>query len=276
MIVGATITVNVAALVTVPAGVVTAMAPLVAPVGTVAVIWLAESTTYVALLPLKVTELAPVKLVPVIVTEAPTAPLVGEKLVIVGPRITVNVAALVAVPAGVVTAMAPLVAPAGTLAVIWLAELTTYVALLPLKVTELAPVKFVPVIVTEAPTAPLVGEKLVIVGPRITVNVAALVAVPAGVVTAMAPLVAPAGTVAVIWLAESTTYVALLPLKVTELAPVKLVPVIVTEAPTAPLVGEKLVIVGATITVNVAALVAVPAGVVTAMGPLVAPVGRWR
>ena len=238
VIVGARTTVNAAALVAVPAGVVTAIAPLVAPAGTVVLILEDPTVLNAALVPLNVTTVAPAKFVPVIVTEAPTAPLVGEKLVIVGPRITVNVAALVAVPAGVVTAMAPLVAPAGTLAVIWLAELTMYVALLPLKVTELAPVKFVPVIVTAAPTVPLVGEKLVIVGGTITVNVAALVAVPAGVVTAMAPLVAPAGTVAMIWLAELTTYVALLPLKVTELAPVKLVPVMVTEAPTAPLLAR--------------------------------------
>jgi hypothetical protein len=36
----------------------------------------------------------------------------------------------------------------------------------PLKATDTVPVKFVPFIVTRTPMAPLVGEKLVIVGAR--------------------------------------------------------------------------------------------------------------
>jgi hypothetical protein len=67
----------------------------------------------------------------------------------------------------------------------------------PLNRTVVAPVKFVPLIVTVAPTAPLVGLKLVIVGGlATTVNALALVAVPPGVVTLSGPVVAPAGTVA--------------------------------------------------------------------------------
>ena len=42
----------------------------------------------------------------------------------------------------------------------------------------MAPVKFVPVMVTDVPTAPLVGVKLVIVGGAMTVNGVAAVAVP--------------------------------------------------------------------------------------------------
>ena len=77
------------------------------------------------------------------------------------------------------------------------ADVTVKVALVPLKVTAVAPVKFVPLIVTLVPTGPLAGEKLVIVGAlAVTVNAVALVAVPPGVVTAMGPVVAPAGTVA--------------------------------------------------------------------------------
>ena len=72
------------------------------------------------------------------------------------------------------------------------------VALVPLKVTVVAPVRFVPVIVALVPTEPLVGEKLVMVGAPITVKLPALVAVPPGVVTAIVPVVAPTGTVAVI------------------------------------------------------------------------------
>ena len=69
--------------------------------------------------------------------------------------------------------------------------------LVPLNVTAVAPVKFVPLIVTLIPTGPLAGVKLVIVGPlAVTVNAVALVAVPPGVVTLIGPLVAPAGTVA--------------------------------------------------------------------------------
>jgi hypothetical protein len=58
-------------------------------------------------------------------------------------------------------------------------------------------VKFVPLIVTLLPTAPLVGVKLVIVGAlALTVKLLALVAVPPGVVTLTGPVVAPVGTVA--------------------------------------------------------------------------------
>ena len=60
----------------------------------------------------------------------------------------------------------------------------------------MAPVKFVPLIVTLVPTGPLVGEKLVMVGGLVTVKLLLLVAVPSGVVTLTGPVVAPAGTVA--------------------------------------------------------------------------------
>ena len=69
-------------------------------------------------------------------------------------------------------------------------------ALTPLNRTAVAPVKFVPPIVTLVPTGPLAGVKLAIVGAGITVKLVALVAVPPDVVTLTAPVVAPAGTVA--------------------------------------------------------------------------------
>ena len=72
------------------------------------------------------------------------------------------------------------------------------VAAVPLKVTAVAPVRLVPVIVTLVPTGPLVGLKPVMVGEPMTVKLLALVAVPPGVATAIVPVVAPAGTVAVI------------------------------------------------------------------------------
>jgi hypothetical protein len=63
-----------------------------------------------------------------------------------------------------------------------------------LNVTAVAPLKFAPLIVTLAPTRPLVGVKLVIVGA--TMKLLVLVAVPPGVVTLIGPVVASAGTVA--------------------------------------------------------------------------------
>jgi len=69
-------------------------------------------------------------------------------------------------------------------------------ALTALKVTEVAPLKFVPLMVTVVPTGPVVGAKPVIVGGLTTVNALELVAVPPGVVTLSGPDLAPAGTVA--------------------------------------------------------------------------------
>ena len=69
-------------------------------------------------------------------------------------------------------------------------------AVLPLKVTAVAPVKPVPLIVTLVPTRPLLGVKLVMAGGGITVKSFALVVVPPGVVTLIGPVVAPTGTVA--------------------------------------------------------------------------------
>src|SRR2546422_103245 len=104
-------------------------------------------------MPLNCTAVAPVNTVPVIVTLVPTGPLVGVKLV-----------ALVAVPPGVVTLIAPVVAPVGTVAWIVVAELTVKVALMPLNCTAVAPVNPVPVIVPLLPTGPFGGVKLVTVG----------------------------------------------------------------------------------------------------------------
>ena len=152
--------------------------------------------------------------------------------------------ALVAVPPGVVTAILPLLRPLGTVALICVALLTVKLAATPLKVTLLAPVKLVPVRVTVAPTAAEAGAKEVTVGAGITVKLVAEVAVPPGVVTAIGPLVAPAGTVAAICVSVFTVNLALTPLKVTLLAPGKFAPVRVTVAPTPADVGEKLVSVG--------------------------------
>jgi hypothetical protein len=213
--------------------------------------------------------------VPLIVMVVPTGPLAGVKLVIVGGLTTVKLLPLVAVPPGVVTLSGPVVAPAGTVAWIAVADVTVKLAAVPLNVTDVAPVKFVPLIVTFVPSGPLAGVKPEIVGPLVaTVKLFALVAVPAEVVTLSGPVVALVGTVAWIAVADVTVKLAAAPLNVTDVAPVKFVPLIVTVAPTAPLVGLKLVIVGGlATTVNALALVAVPPGVVTLSGPVVAPAG---
>ncbi len=62
--------------------------------------------------------------------------------------------------------------------------------------TAVAPVKFVPLIVTLVPAGPRLGVKLVIVGGLTTVKLLALFVVPPGVVTLIGPLEAPAGTAA--------------------------------------------------------------------------------
>ena len=124
----------------------------------------ADATLKLALAPLNFTDATAVKLVPVIVTLLPTDSLVGEKPVMVGAGMMVKLDELVAVPPGVVTLIEPLVAPAGTVALIDVADTTLKMALVSLNFTAVAPMKFVPVMVTLVPTGPIVGEKLVIVG----------------------------------------------------------------------------------------------------------------
>jgi hypothetical protein len=231
------------------------------------VICVAEFTVNEAALEPRLTEVAPPKFVPVNVTLDPSTPPTGLKpdTVGAGGPVTVNVPLLVAVPPGVVTLHGPEEPPTGTMAVICVAEFTMNAAALEPRLTEVAPVKFVPVSVTVDATEPLDGLKLVSVGGEaVTVNVPALVAVPPAVVTLHLPEDAPAGTVAVICVAELTVKVAVAAPSLTELAPVKFVPVRVTLVPVGPLAGEKPDSVGAgAVTVKLPELVAVPPGVVT-------------
>jgi hypothetical protein len=133
--------------------------------------------------------------------------------------------------------------------------------------------------VTEVPTGPLVGKKLLIVGgaPLVTSKLMLLVAVPLEVVTTeILPSVAFAGTVALIRLGFTTLKVAFTPLNLTAITPVKLEPLMVTNVPGGPLVGVKLLIVGAPplVTSKLPLLVAVPFEVVTTeILPSVAPAG---
>ncbi len=72
---------------------------------------------------------------------------------------------LVAVPLGVVTLIGPVVADVGTVAVSDVDDSTLKsLALIPLNITAVAPVKFVAVMVTLLPTEPPVGSKVMMVG----------------------------------------------------------------------------------------------------------------
>jgi hypothetical protein len=61
------------------------------------------------------------------------------------------------VPPAVATVTSPLVAPAGTAVLIAEPEFAVIVASVPLKLTPVAPVRFVPRMVTDAPTLPEAG-----------------------------------------------------------------------------------------------------------------------
>src|SRR5260370_25602960 len=231
------------------------MGPVVTPEGTVALICAAEPILKVeAFTPCKVTAVAPEELLPVIVTTDRAWRLVGRKLVIVGGGMTVKLATLWPVPLVVVTLMGPVVAPAGTVAVICDEEFTVGLEeAVPLKATPVTLTKFAPVMTTLLPIAPLPGLNPLITGSVVTVKSEALWAVPFGVVTEIFPDVAPEGTVAVIWVAELTVNVfRAVPLNFTLVAPVKVAPEMVKTVPPFPLAGGTPVMAGLTRAVVIA------------------------
>ena len=242
---------------------VTTMFPVVAPLGTVVPMLVALQLVTVAIVPLNFTVLEPwldPKFAPVIVTDAPTAPVVGERLVMVGPDTTVKLDPLLFTPLANTTTI-PVVAPLGTVVAMLVALQLVTVAAVPLNLTVLEPwldPKFVPVMVTDAPTAPVVGERLVMLGADTTVKLDPLLFTPlANTITF--PVVAPLGTVVAMLVALQLVTVAVVPLNFTVPEPwfdPKFVPVTVTEAPTAPVVGERLVMLGADTTVKLTPLLA--------------------
>jgi len=120
------------------------------------------------------------KFAPVIVTDAPTAPDVGDRLVMLGVGRTVKLDPLLAIPE-TVTITFPVVAPDGTGATILVALQVVGAAVVPLNLSVLVPCdepKFVPVIVTDAPTAPDVGDRLVMLGVGRTVKLDPLLSTP--------------------------------------------------------------------------------------------------
>src|SRR5882762_6904641 len=141
-----------------------------------------------------------------------------------GPDVvTVKGMPLLGVPATVTTTF-PVVAPLGTGTTMLVEVQLVGVPVIVLKVTELDPwlaPKFVPVIVTEVPNEPEEGLTLVMLGAWTTVKVTPLLASPP-TVTTTGPVVAPAGTGAMMLVALQFDTVAIVPLKVTVLVPCEL------------------------------------------------------
>jgi hypothetical protein len=262
---------------------VTITLPVVPPAGTGATMLVAFQLVGVAVTPLNVTALVPCvapKFAPAIVTDAPTNPDVGFKLVMLGPGgvVTVKLAPLLATPPTVTTTL-PVVAPPGTGTAMLVALQLVGVAVVPLNFTVLDPCvapKFAPAIVTEIPTSPDVGFKLVMLGAAVvTVKLAPLLATPPTVTTTL-PVVAPPGTGTTMLVALQLVGVAVTPLNVTVLVPCvapKFAPAIVTDVPTNPDAGFRLVMLGpGTVTVKLTPLLATPPTVTTTL-PVVAPAG---
>lgn len=160
---------------------VTTTLPVVAPTGTGATIPVLVHVVGVADVPLNVRALVPCvepKFAPAMVTEVPTDPEVGERLLMLGGAITVKSTLLLGRPLTVTTTF-PVVAPVGAGTTMLDALQLVGVAAVPLNVTVLLPcveAKFVPVIVTEVPTAPDVGLRLEMLGEML--NNAVLLATP--------------------------------------------------------------------------------------------------
>src|ERR1700754_3515770 len=137
----------------------------------------------------KLTAEAPVKLAPVMVMVSPAVAMVGEKEIIMG-RLATNVnPASEAVPPGVVTLTEP-DAPLPTTAVMVAESMTVKAAAgTPPKLTAVAAVRFVPLMVTVESRTALVGVNEVMVGLAGGMNTnPALPAEPPLAVTVTCPL----------------------------------------------------------------------------------------
>jgi hypothetical protein len=213
--------------------------------GAVAVILLELLTVYaLAAVPPKLTAVAPVNPVPLIVTLVPPAigSDTGLTLVTEGTYLKTSLEFVALVPPpGIVTVTSTAPDPAGEVAVIDVAlVIVNVLAAVPPKLTAVAPVKLVPAIVTEVPptAGPEDGLTRVTAGGVTYVywSLVLVALVPPGVTTLMSTVpAAPTGAVAEIWLGLFTENVAAVPPKLTPVAPVKPVPLIVTVVP--PVVG---------------------------------------
>jgi hypothetical protein len=162
------------------------------------------------------------KLLPLIVTDAPTGPPVGFTVVIAGAAVTVKRTPLLGTPPTDTTTF-PVVAPTGAGRTIWVSLQLVVLALTPLKVTPLTRVptvgpKFVPLMVTTAPMGPEVGLMLEMFGGGVTVKGRPLLAMELTVTTTL-PVVAPEGTGTSMLVAVQVVGVPTVPLNVTVLLP---------------------------------------------------------
>ena len=224
--------------VAVPAGAVTLIGPLVRLAGTIAVMVVADTTLNDAagVVP-KRTAVAPDRFAPVMVTVVPAAPSAGEKLLIAADA-TPNVPVATPVLTGVSTEISPETAFAGTATVIDVAVTVVGLMAKPANFTAVAPVKFAPVIVRFEPVAPAAGLKEAIAGDVVTKHVSLVMGVVFDTI-AIGPLVAPPGTAVVISVGDTTlNEVTEVPLNFTSVTSAKLVPVMYTLAPSAPVVGS--------------------------------------
>ena len=245
VITGAPMMAKGAALVAVSAPLTTVTTPELAAAGTVAVIWPALFTVKVAVVPLKRTAVAPVKLDPRMTTLVPGPPWAGAKLVMPGALVIVKFAPLVSLTPPTVTLTRPVVAAVGTVVLICVADATVKAAVVLSKRTAVAPVKFEPVMVTAVPAAPDTGVKPVMSGVAVTVKLPAPVPAPPGETTRTTPVVVPLATTASMRVTETTVNeTAGVPLKVTCVAPVNLSPVSTTRVPGGPLAGAMAATVG--------------------------------
>ena len=123
-----------------------------------------------------------------------------------------------------VTTTLPVVAPAGTGTTMLVADQLVGVAVVPLNLTVLVPCvapKFVPVIVTDVPTGPLVGERLVMLGGDRDGEGQRRCSPAPPTVTTTLPVVAPAGTGTTMLVADQLVGVAVVPLNLTVLVPLR-------------------------------------------------------
>ena len=139
-------------------------------------------------------------------------------MLITGVVSTVKLTPLLACPDTVTTTL-PLVAADGTGTTIDVSLQFAGVEGVPLNVTVLVPCdkpKFIPVMMTEVPATPEVGERLVTLRGGDTVKLTPLLFTPLAFTTTL-PVVAPVGTVATIEVAfQLPIVVACVPLNVTE------------------------------------------------------------
>ena len=193
------------------------------------------------------------KLVPVIVTVFPAAAEAGEMPLIAGVGSNAKDPVLLATPFTVTTTL-PFSAVGGTSAPMLVAAQLVAVTDTAPMVNVLVPwvePKFVPVIVTEAATAAELGETPLIAG--VASNVKDPVLATPFTVTTTLPLGAADGTSAPMLVAAQVVAVTDTPPMVSVLLPCvepKFVPVIVTEAPAAALLGVTDTVVGPVIVVE--------------------------